>query len=78
MIRKRLYKLVKALAGDDNEIVGNWFIGNQIIDSISIINGEVVMCIWGEDDLEHQIFDNQLSKDQLLDLIEQLEDILKG
>ena len=77
MIRRRLYKLVKALAGGDNEIVGNWFIGDQIIDSIGIVNGDIVMCVW-DDNTEYQIYDSQLTNDQLLDLIEQLEDILKS
>ena len=84
LIRRRLTKLVAVLAGNNhNEIVGNWFIGEspllpqQVIGSIAITPLGLEMSIW-EGSVEWIIYDSQLSKEQLLDLIKQLEDILRN
>lgn len=76
-MKKRLIKLIKVLAEGETEIVGNWFVGDQIIDSIQLVQNGFICCIW-EDDKEYQITDEQLTEEQMLDLIEQLEDVLRG
>jgi hypothetical protein len=77
-MKERLIRLVEALADGDMEIVVNVFIDDQIIDSIQLTdNGGFICCIW-EDDIEYQILSEQLTDAQMLDLIEQLEEILRG
>lgn len=76
--KKRLIDLVKALAGDSDEIVVNCFIDDQIIDSIQLLGeDDFIICIW-EGDIEYQIDSEQLTKNQILDLIEQLEEVLRN
>jgi hypothetical protein len=77
MTKRRLIRLIKVLAGSESEIVGNWFIDDQVIDSIQLVDNGFILCIW-EGDNEYQIMDEQLSKQQMLDLIEQLEEILRN
>lgn len=77
-MKERLVRLVEALADGEMEIVVNVFIDDQIIDSIQLTDdGGFICCIW-EEDREYQIEDDKLTDDQMLDLIEQLEEILRN
>lgn len=71
-MRERLMKLVKALADPYDEIVGEWHINGQIINSIQLLEDGFVCYIW-DNDFEFQIYDDMLTDKNVESLIEQLE-----
>jgi len=75
-LHNRLHNLVSVLASPQSEIIGLWLIGDIYIDSISAYpDGSVILCMWS-DSLEYQLDSKDLSDEEVLDLIEQLEQIL--
>lgn len=75
MIKRRLVRLVRALASPESEIVGGWWVGEKFIDSIEVDGNDLILCLW-DDKLEYQVDGDILTDEEMLELINQLEQIL--
>jgi len=69
----RLISLIKALASPYDEIVGEWWLADQVIDSLQLTDDGFVMCVWSGS-LEYQIDSDHLTDDGIQELIKQLEE----
>ena len=74
-MKKRLISLIRVLASPGTEIVGEWWCGDNYIDSIELTTSGFNVNMWSGS-LELQLSDEDLTPDDMMELIEQLEQIL--
>lgn len=72
----QIIRLIRVLADGHNEIVGSYFIDNDMYNTIEVIDADA-FCLnrWSEE-YEFQVYSDSLYEDQLDQILDQLEKIL--
>lgn len=72
----QIIRLIRILADGHNEIVGSYFIDDDMFNTIEVIDADSFCVNRWEQEYEFQVYSDILYEDQLDQLIKQLEQIL--